>query len=130
MKLKLTIIILLLATAASAFQPGTYDIIMQAGEDYVLTAVESNNGTPINLTGNTYAAQFRSAPAPAGIVYATYSASTSNPSAGQIRVKLSAAQTLAQSGKSGVWDLRRTDAAGQVSYRLTGKCAVKPTVTR
>ncbi|MFZ2949454.1 MAG: hypothetical protein WA003_08205 [Desulfuromonadaceae bacterium] len=130
---RLIVIALLLITPvvpASAFNPGIYDILMQAGEDYILTVTESNNGTPINLSGTTYAAQFRSAPAPAGIVFATYSAFTNNPAAGNITVKLSKAQTLAQSGAAGVWDLRRTDASGLVSYRLSGKCIVRPTVTR
>lgn len=124
-------ILLVFQLLAFAFDPGAYDIIMQAGEDFRLTmALKDSNGTAINLTGNTYSAQFRSAPAPAGVVFATYSASASAPASGQVTIKLSKAQTTNTSGKTGLWDLKQTDAAGSVSYLLAGKVIVKPTVTR
>jgi hypothetical protein len=128
---KLILALLLLASTVFAFTPGVFDITMQAGEDFKLSVgLADSTGADINLTGNTYAAQFRSAPAPGGVVFATYSAYSPSPATGQITVKLSSAQTSKQSGKSGIWDLKQTDSAGQVSYLLTGKCAVKPTATR
>jgi len=134
MKLKTLLISALLAlivTAAFAFDPGVYDVTMYAGEDFKLTLLlKDSGGATMNLTGNTYAAQFRSAPAPAGTVFATYSASAPTPANGQIEVKLSRTQTATNTGKAGMWDLRQTDSTGMVSYLLTGKAAVKPTVTR
>lgn len=118
------VLLLALATAAFAFQPGPYDMIIQAGEDYVMTAVESNNGTPINLTGNTYQAQCGSAPGSAA--FFNFSAFNPNPTAGEIRLKLSRAQSMKNAGKSGVWWLKRYDVTDQASYRLAGKCAVVP----
>jgi hypothetical protein len=122
--------LLVLSATAWAFQPGHFDIVMQAGEDFWMDATKKYNGTPVDLTGNSYAAQFRSAPAPGGIVFATFSTIVTTPANGVIRVKLSRAQTVNLSGKSGVWDLRETNAAGQVTYQQSGKCAVAPTVTR
>ena len=121
----------LVAGLALAFEPGIYDITMQAGEDYVLTMnVKDSLGSPVDLTGYSYAAQMRTKPAPVGSVLANYSTTIVTPSAGLIRVKLSKEQTLANSGKAGTWDLRQTDPQGQVTYLLTGKCTVKPTTTR
>jgi len=123
--------LLITASAVYAFDPGVYDVTMYAGEDFKLTLLlKDSTGAAMNLTGSTYAAQFRSAPAPAGTVFATYSASAPTPANGQIEVKLSRAQTAINTGKAGMWDLRQTGTTGLVSYLLTGKAAVKPTVTR
>jgi hypothetical protein len=122
---------LVLGFTAYAFDPGVYDMVIQAGEDYQLTLqLADSTGAAVNLSGNTYAAQFRSAPAPAGIVFATFSASSSAPLAGQVAVRLSKDQTVAHSGKTGVWDLRQTTGGGAVSYLISGKAVVRPTVTR
>ena len=131
MKALLTLILLLITSSALAFDPGTYDIAMLAGEDYRLTLkLTDSTGSAMNLTGCSYAAQFRSAPAPTGSVFATYSTSVTSAGTGTISVRLSRAQTSLSSGKSGLWDLKQTDSTGLVSYILTGKCSVRPTVTR
>jgi hypothetical protein len=138
--IRLFIILILLAafpafdtaqSPAYAADPGSYDITMYAGEDYRLTLkLADSTGSDINLTGNSYAAQFRSAPAPTGSIFATYSTTVTSAGTGMISVRLSRAQTTALTGKSGLWDLKQTDSVGLVSYLLTGKCAVRPTVTR
>jgi hypothetical protein len=114
-----------------AADPGPYDIVSQAGEDYRMVFYRADaSGTRITVTGNTYAAQCRSAPAPAGSVFFNYSARVASATTDQVEVKLSKAQTLQHSGKSGVWDLKQTTPGGLVSYLLSGKCGIKATVTR
>lgn len=128
-RLILIIALLLAPTIALAIgddAPPAWDITMMAGEDYRLLFALAYNGQPIDLTGNTYAGQFRSAPG--AQVFANFSANAV--SGGRISVRLSRAQTLALSGKSGVWDLVQRTSAGLVSYAMTGKCTVRPTSTR
>jgi len=134
--LTLTLIVALCGVALQfgvslALDPAVYDISMQAGEDYRLQLqLKDSLGHGLNLTGYSFKAQFLQSPAPVGTVYATYSTVFSNMTSGVLHIKLSRFQTAANSGKSGVWDLRQTDSAGQVSYILRGKAAVQPTATR
>jgi hypothetical protein len=110
--------------------PTAYDIIMQAGEDYhrIIQVVQNDALTPVNLTGNTYLAQFRSTASAAA--YATYSTIVTDAATGEVHLKLSNRQTTALSGKTGQWDLRETNAAGATTYLATGRCSVRPTMSR
>lgn len=111
--------------------PSALDIIMLAGADFDLTVYRKFDATTyLDITGYQYAAQFRSAPAPGGVLFANYSAVISDPATGHLRVKLSRFQTVPLSGKSGVWDLRQTAPNGLVSYIISGKAYVRPTVTQ
>lgn len=125
------IVLALCILSGRAFAGDTADLIMKAGADYRATLTWTMPGTKavVNLTGNSYVAQFRSAPYPAGTLYATYSTIVTSASAGQMQLRLSHRQTATLSGKTGVWDLKQTDAAGQVSYRFGGTVKVMPTVT-
>lgn len=59
--------------------PTPFDIIMQAGADYeLLLNVKSPLGGAIDLAGNSYAAQFRSAPYPGGVLFASFSTAKFN----------------------------------------------------
>jgi hypothetical protein len=117
--------------AAPALAGETANLVMKAGADYraTLTWTTPGTGTAVNLTGNSYSAEFRSAPYPSGTLFARYSTIVTNSAAGQMQLRLSRAQTQANSGKAGVWDLKQTDAAGTVSYRFGGTVKVLPTVT-
>lgn len=116
---------------ASALDPAVYDFAMQAGEDFALQlTLKDSSNTVINLTGYSYRAQFRSAAAPTGVIYANYSAVTVNAAAGRVDVRLSRSQTATNDGRQGVWDLQQTSSTGQISYLLTGKAKVVSTVTR
>lgn len=137
MKRKISILItvlsfsLLSSALVFALDPAVYDFAMQAGEDFALqlTLKDSSNAV-MNLTGYSYRAQFRSATAPAGTVYATYSAVMVNPAAGRVDIRLSRRQTAANDGKQGVYDVQQTNPAGQISYIMIGKTKVNSTVTR
>lgn len=110
--------------------PTTFDMVMLAGADYSLALTNTTTaGTPINLSGYQFKAQFRSAAGPSGTLFSTYSTATTNAAAGQFKVTLSRAQTTALSGKIGVWDLLQIDAGGKYTYLLSGKAVVKPMVT-
>jgi hypothetical protein len=130
MRLLIATIMLALATCQPLYAGETYDISMKAGADYSATHKwTTKTGTAINLTGTAYQAQFRSAPYPAGVLFATYSTTVTNAAAGQIRMSLSRRQTTTLSGKSGVWDIKQTGADGTVNYRYGGTVRVIPTVT-
>lgn len=115
--------------AGRAFSAETADLIMKAGADYraTLTWTVPTTKQPVDLTGNSYAAEFRSGPG--GTLYARYSTIVTNATAGQMQLRLSRRQTATLPGKTGVWDLKQTDAAGVVSYRFGGTVKVMPTVT-
>lgn len=123
-------LILFLLLAVPAYAGETAPLVMKAGADYRATFTWKTPGTgvPINLTGSTFAAQFRSAAYPAGTLFATYSAIVTNAAAGQMQLRLSRAQTRANSGRTGVWDLQQTS-GGLVTYRFGGTGVVQPTVT-
>lgn len=111
--------------------PIPFDLTMLAGSDFNFPLKATTNaGAAIDLTGYSYKAQFRSAPAPAGIVFANYSVAVLNAPTGLFQISLSKYKTLELSGKTGVWDLLQVDPAGKVTYQMSGKAAVKPTATR
>lgn len=121
----------LLLGVSWALDPGVFDISVQAGEDYRLQlTLKDGAGAPMNLTGYSFKAQSRQAPAPTGALYATYSTIVVSPATGRLDVRLSKTQTASNSGKSGVWDLQQTDSGGLVTYILRGKSVVMPTATR
>jgi len=122
---------ILTVSISYALDPGIYDVVMQAGEDYRLSmTLQDSNGNNVDLTGYSYKAQFRKSPAPGGIVYATYSTVFTNMTSGGVEIRLSKAQTTSTSGLIGVWDLRETDPSGLVTYKAGGKVICRPTVTR
>lgn len=111
--------------------PSPFDMVMLSGADYSLSVQITNpaDGTPVNISGYQYFAQFRSAPAPTGILFATYSTSIVNSMQGQMKVKLSKAQTANLTGKSGIWDLLQLDTSSKATFLLSGKATCKPTST-
>lgn len=131
MKRLVIAMLLTLALALPAMAGETADLVMKAGSDYraTLTWTVPVTKAPVDLTGNSYAAQFRSAPYPGGVLFASYSTIVTSAPAGQMQLRLSRRQTAACSGKAGVWDLKQTDAAGVVSYRFGGTVKCLPTVT-
>lgn len=133
----LLIPLLLLAFATSSPAQGQndlptpFDMVMLAGADYRLSIVNTTAaGLAVNITGYTYYAQFREAPAPAGALFASYSASVVDAAAGKLSVRLSRAQTWALSGKTGIWDLLQIDNTGKATFIAAGQVAVRPAATR
>ena len=111
--------------------PTAFDIVMLAGADYLLTIqVKDNLGSLLVLNVNTYKAQFRSTTYPVGTIFANFSTIPRPGNTTILDVKLSKAQTAALTGRSGVWDLKQTAPTGLVSYIMSGKAVVRPTVTQ
>ena len=111
--------------------PTNFDMVMLAGADYLLTIqVKDNLGALLTLSTNTYKAQFRSTTYPVGTVFANFSTIPRPGFTTILDVKLSKAQTAALTGRSGVWDLKQTAPTGFVSYIMSGKAFVRPTVTQ
>jgi hypothetical protein len=101
---------------------------MKAGADFRPTlAWADKTGHPINITGNTYQAEFRDAPE--GTLFARYSTVITDAANGKMQLRLSRAQTTRLSKKTGVWDIKQTTPDGQVKYRFGGTVIVKPPVT-
>lgn len=111
--------------------PKPVDIVMMAGADFNLNITHNDptTGQPLNLTGAAFYSQFRSAPAPAGVVFGTFSTPIVSVSTGKSRVSMSKARTQALSGKSGIWDLLMINVSGLATYIMSGKAVVKPMAT-
>jgi len=128
---RLTIIaaLLLIPTLALALDPGAFDLVIYANEDYVLNLTHKAGGQPINLTGY----QFRLAAkknATAVTPFLVMSSVVTNAAAGQTRHWLHRTTTAANASAAGVYDLMQTAPDGKVSYRLKGTIRILETVTR
>ena len=123
-------LLLTLTVPALALDPASYDVSIQAGEDYRLTLVMKNmSGHPMNLTGYRYKAQGRTT-ADAAQPFVNLSSNVTDPANGKVVVSLSKAQTTRNAGKAGYWDLQQTDPGGLVSYLIKGVLKIVATVTR
>lgn len=110
---------------------GTYDFTIEQGTTFsrTFTWTDSSNN-PINLTG--YTAKLSIAPAPAGTPYISLtdtSGITLGGSAGTIAVTLTAAQTTAFTFTTAKYDLKLTDASGNVTRLLEGTVTLDDEVT-
>lgn len=129
--MKRWLIAILFCLQTVAWAGDTANLVMKAGADFrsTLTWTVPGSGVPVDLTGNSYAAEFRSAPYPNGTLYARYSTIITDAAAGQMQLRLSRAQTTPLYNKTGVWDLKQTSADGTVAYRFGGTVKVLPPVT-
>lgn len=86
---------------------GSYlDIRIVAGVAWAMTCTLDIDGVPINLAGNTFAAQLRTA---SGTLAATATCTITNAAAGQFTVALTGAQTAAlQVGTEYMMSVNRT----------------------
>jgi hypothetical protein len=111
------------ARAASPF-PMTYNLICYAGSDCtVMFHFKDVAGNSVDLTGNSYSGQVMATYlATANLIVPAVSLDAKN---GLVTVTLTAAQTAALKGKTGVWRLQQTDQNGLVTFMEQGsfKCA-------
>jgi len=109
--------------------PAVYDLSVRLGDtETVSVTVQDSAGSPIDITGRSYAAQIRST-ASSSTVLATFTCSITNASAGQFACTLSAATTAALSPGTGVWDLQETSGT-TVTTLLSGQVRFDQDVTR
>jgi hypothetical protein len=94
----------------------------------VSLTMQDANGSPINITGRTYAAQVR-ATIDSSTVLASFSCSIANASAGQVNATLSATTTAALVPGDAIWSLRETSGS-TVTTILEGPVQIVQSPTR
>lgn len=117
--------------ATSAQTPGPLNLTIEQGADFSITlTVKDSAGVVVNLTGYTFAAQFRQTYASTSPI-ATFTCTCTVPASGQIVLSMPNATTGALTApQSGVWDLFLTDASLNKIRLLAGSVTVAPRVTR
>lgn len=109
--------------------PANLPIVVRVGDTESLTLnLQNSDGTPINVTGRTYAAQIR-ATADATTVLASFTCAISNAAGGVVTATLPAATTAALTPGVGVWDLQETNGT-VVTTLLAGPVTITQDVTR
>lgn len=89
--------------------PAVYPLLIVLGDTKTVSVtMQDGSGSPINISGRTYAAQLRST-VDSSTVLATFACSITNAAAGQLSATLSASTTAALSPGDGVWSLRETN---------------------
>jgi hypothetical protein len=88
----------------------------------------SQNGTPLNLTGYTVKSQFRKSFASS--VSHDFAASVFNPTAGQVRISLSAEASSAVPAGRYLYDIEVTSTVGEKIRALEGLVIITPEITK
>lgn len=108
--------------------PAELDLILRTGDTEQITLTLSNGGSPVNITGRTYAAQIRPEPLSSTVI-ASFSCVITNAAAGIVVCTLTATQTAALSPTIGVWDLQETNGSS-VTTLVAGTATIQSDVTR
>lgn len=109
--------------------PAKQDIKVMRGDTEVFNITLSDSaGTPINLTGDTFASQIRYNRDDVTIAASFTCVITDAPN-GVVQLTLGAVASAALNDGVAYWDLQRTSGAN-VSTVLSGKCTVLADVTR
>jgi hypothetical protein len=124
---------ILLASSVLAAEPGVYSPNTYKGETFTRIATwRDANGDLVDLTG--YVAKLTISAAPVGSTNPVLTLSsgdglTLGGGAGTIEWEMTPARTNALPVGALPYDLKLTDSTGVVTYLLTGKVYVRPTVT-
>lgn len=109
--------------------PAYYPLAVRIGDtETVNVTLQNSDGTPVNISGRTYAAQIR-ATADATTTIATFTCGITNAAAGQFACTLSATTTAALAIGVGVWDLQETSGDVKTTI-LAGPVRIDYDVTR
>jgi len=109
--------------------PANYPLTVRIGDTETITLnLQDANGTAINVTGRTYAAQIRST-ADSTTVLASFTCAISNAAGGVVTATLPAATTAALTPGVAVFDLQETNGA-TVTTLLAGPVTITQDVTR
>lgn len=106
-----------------------HNIIVGRGEDFSASITVSQDGSPVDLTDDTFAAEVRRGSGRP--LEATFTCSITDAGAGNLTITLPKEQTLRLDGdKSYKWDLFRTvDGNGAVSHLIYGDVRVDDNIT-
>lgn len=109
--------------------PAELPITIRTGDtEQITVTVKDSNGSPVDITGRTYASQIR-ATAASTAVLATFSCSVTNGTGGVFVCTLGTAVTGALSAGQAVYDVQE-NASGVVTTLLAGPVYVVQDVTR
>lgn len=109
--------------------PANLPIVVRVGDTESLTLnLQNSDGTPINVTGRTYAAQIRSTP-DSTTVLASFTCAISNAAGGVVTATLPASTTAALTPGVAVFDLQETNGT-VVTTLLAGPVTITQDVTR
>lgn len=104
------------------------DSRIEQGTDWKIPLVISSGGSPINITGFTFAAQIKRQYEDETALQVITVNITDAPN-GALELVLTDVETRALPACKGVWDLEQTDAGGDVSRILEGIVEITPEVT-
>ena len=109
--------------------PASYPLLIVIGDTKTVNvSFENPDGTPIDITGRTYAAQIRSSKA-STTVLAEFTCTVANGPGGQLAAALPASTTAGLIPSDGVWSLRETNAT-VVTTILSGTVQIIQSPTR
>lgn len=109
--------------------PAKQDIkIMRGDTETITVTITDTTGTPVNLTGDTFASQVRYNRDDTSIA-ASFTCTVTNPTGGVVTLVMSSVSSAALNDGIAYWDLQRTS-GGIVSTIVSGKCTVLADVTR
>jgi hypothetical protein len=113
--------------------PGNASLSIYQGDDWTLLATFTSGGSPVNLTGMTFAAEIRagtadSAPSPLATITCAIVAPATD---GKLLLSLSHDETLPLVPDPALlWDLQAQDSLGKVTTYLRGSVTITPEITR
>lgn len=109
--------------------PANYPLSIIAGDTKTVSlTLKDASGTPINVTGRTYAAQLRST-VEATSTLATFTCSIVSAPAGTVNCTLPAATTTGLAAGDAIWSLRETNGT-VVTTLLEGPVRISQSPTR
>ena len=108
---------------------GIYDIVIDQGADFSIQLDLKNNGSAVNLTGFSAAAQLRATPTSSELA-ATFTISFTDRANGQLKLEMPNATTAGLPPGKYYYDLETTSGGGVKTRLLQGIARVTPNVTR
>ena len=108
---------------------GIYDIVIDQGADFSVQLDLKNNGSAVNLTGFTAAAQLRPTPT-SSTKSADFSINFTDRANGQLKLEMTNSTTAGLSPGKYYYDLETTSGGGVKTRFLQGVARVTPNVTR
>tara|TARA_R100001015_G_C4628660_1_gene188915 strand:+ start:1082 stop:1423 length:342 start_codon:yes stop_codon:yes gene_type:complete len=106
-----------------AIQPATYDFTLQRRADHSIPLLfKDSTGSPIDLTGFTVASQVYDESRTT--LYATFSVTYTDRSAGSVKISLTDTQTATFSPNILKYDVLLTNGSGEKEYYLEGSIYV------
>lgn len=119
-------------TGERAVAPAPLDLDIYIGDTTTVTVTVKNAGTPVNITGRTYAAQIRKTPGSTSIL-ATLTCTITNAAGGVVVATLPASVSTALTPQRASWDLQEITPSSPenvVQTLVAGYANISQDVTR